>query len=458
MSKDKKEKNTNIKGGGEQSSKQKPKKNSQGNSAFWGIVVLAIVAIAGLYFMNNKNIHLPIKNNSGSSAEMKKVSDKEGADIKKMIEDNKDVFFGQEAKVSINKIEKGDGIIKVGLTVNGDEAPFYLTDSKKLILQVVPIEKITKGKNKVLEGVEIKKGQVVINDKLKEAVKNFINNYLIQGGGKDAKVEIGKISKEDGLIKVSITLQGQEQPIYLTPNGSKVAFRVISLDGYKKEVVAQQAAQKKAAEVSEENKNDRPQVDIFVMSYCPYGTQFEKGIIPVLRLLKDKIDARIRFVDYAMHNKKELDENVVQYCIQKNTPDKFYDYLECFLEEGKSKECVQKTGIDAKGLADCSDATDKQFKVSENFKDKSTWKGQFPTFDIDKADNAKYGVQGSPTLIINGQKIQPAGRDSKHLLEAVCSGFKNPPAECQKDLSSKSPSVGFGSGTTSGGSGGGCGQ
>lgn len=458
MSKSRKEKKTNTEKEKQHISGQKSKNNSQGNGIFWGIVILAIVASAGLYFMNNKNIQLPIKNNSGSSAEMKKVSGREDKEIRKMIEDNKDIFFGQETNVSVNKIEKGDGIIKVGLTVNGDEVPFYLTGSKKLILQVVPVEKITKGKNKVLEGAEIKKGQVVINDKLKEAVKNFINDYLIQGGGKDAKVEIGKIFKEDGLIKVSITLEGQDQPIYLTPSGSKVAFKVISLDDYKKEVATQQAAQKKAAEVSEENKNDRPQVDIFVMSYCPYGTQFEKGIIPVLRLLKDKIDARIRFVDYAMHNKKELDENVVQYCIQKNTPDKFYDYLECFLEAGKSEECVKRTGIDADRLASCSDTIDKQFKVSENFKDKSTWKGRFPTFDIDKADNAKYGVQGSPTLIINGQKIQPAGRDAQHLLEAVCSGFKNPPAECQKELSSKTPSAGFGSGTISGGSGGGCGQ
>ncbi len=458
MSKTKKEKKTNAGEEKKQTSHQTIKKSPQGNGIFWGIVVLAIVAIAGLYFMNNKNIQWPIKNSGKVSIEMKKVSGKEDKEIRKMIEDNKGVFFGQETKVSIDKVEKGDGVIKVDLTVDGDEVPFYLTNNKKLILQLVPVQKITKGKSKVLEGVEVKKGQVVINDKLKEAVTNFINNYLIQGSGKDVKVEIGKISKEDGLIKIITTLQGREQPVYLTPSGSKVAFRVIGLDDYKKEVAAQQAAQKKAATVNEENKNDRPQVDVFVMSYCPYGTQIEKGIIPVLRLLKGKIDARIRFVDYAMHDKKELDENVTQYCIQKNTPEKFYDYLECFLEAGKSKECVKKTGIDAEKLAECSDATDKKFKVSENFNDKSTWKGQFPTFNIDKADNTKYGVKGSPTLVINGQKIQPLGRDSKHLLEAVCSGFKNPPIECQKDLSSKSPSFGFGSGATSGGSGGGCAQ
>ncbi len=424
---------------------------------------------------------------SGSMA----MDSTEKSDIGKIIKDNKNILFSENSRLEINEIEKNDGIIVVNLTIDGNKVPFYLTNGKKLILQVVPVEKITKGKNKVLEGAEIKKGQVVINDKLKEAVKNFINNYLIQGGGKDIKVEIGKISKEDGLIKVNTTLQGEDKPIYLTPSGSKIAFQVISLDDYKKEIIAQREAQKKAAKVSAENKNDKPTVDLFVMSYCPYGTQIEKGILPVLNLLKDKIDSKIRFVDYAMHGQKEIDENLLQYCIQKEEPNKINNYLKCFLENGDSKKCLKENGLseDVKKnnnydkqtffskittwfkkiftgnkndkmakIKHCIEQTDKRFKVSENFKDKSTWKGQFPTFDIDKADNAKYGVQGSPTLIINGQKIQPAGRDAKHLLESVCSGFKNPPAECQKELSSKTPSAGFGSGATSGGSGGGCAQ
>jgi len=60
-------------------------------------------------------------------------------------------------------------------------------------------------------------------------------------------------------------------------------------------------------------------------------------------------------------------------------------------------------------------------------------------------------------LVINGQKIQPAGRDAQSLLNAICSGFKNPPKECQEKLSTKQPSAGFGSGSSTS-SGGGCGQ
>jgi hypothetical protein len=69
------------------------------------------------------------------------------------------------------------------------------------------------------------------------------------------------------------------------------------------------------------------------MSYCPFGTQAEKGILPVVNLLKDKIDFKVKFVNYAMHGKKEIDENNLQYCIQKEEPNKYNSYLTCFLKE-----------------------------------------------------------------------------------------------------------------------------
>jgi hypothetical protein len=36
-----------------------------------------------------------------------------------------------------------------------------------------------------------------------------------------------------------------------------------------------------------------------------------------------------------MHDKKEIDENNKQYCIQKEQNDKYSDYLKCFLEADK---------------------------------------------------------------------------------------------------------------------------
>lgn len=206
-----------------------------------------------------------------------------------------------------------------------------------------------------------------------------------------------------------------------------------------------QAEQDKLAGIP---KTAKPVVDMFVMSHCPFGTQIEKGMLPVSELLGDKAEINVRFVYYAMHGQKELDEQLNQYCIQKEQNEKFNDYLTCFLEAGEGASCLDKTSIDKDMMNTCVESTDAEFKVTEKFNDKSTWlSGRYPLFDVEKELNTKYSVGGSPTLIINGQEAR-AGRDSASLLKAVCAAFENAPEECNTELSSAQPSPGFGYSTT----------
>lgn len=192
------------------------------------------------------------------------------------------------------------------------------------------------------------------------------------------------------------------------------------------------------------DKLEKPKVELFVMSHCPYGTQIEKGILPVADLLGDKIDFNVKFVYYAMHGEKELNEQMLQYCIEKDQNSKYTTYLKCFLKEGNSDECVSEVGIDKAALDACVAQADTEFKITEKFNDKSTWSGgSYPPFDIYKTENEEYGVGGSPTLVINGV-IAQTGRDPASLLEAICTGFTNKPAECSVALSSETPSPGFG--------------
>ena len=92
----------------------------------------------------------------------------------------------------------------------------------------------------------------------------------------------------------------------------------------------------------------------------------------------------------------------------------------------------------------CIDETDAEFNVTGMYGDEATWlNGRFPLFNVNKDLNQKYGVQGSPHIVING--VAPdAGRDSASLLSAVCSSFTTQPAECGTQLSSASPTPGFG--------------
>lgn len=194
-------------------------------------------------------------------------------------------------------------------------------------------------------------------------------------------------------------------------------------------------------------KKDKPEVELFVMSQCPYGTQIEKGIIPVIETLGSKVSFAVKFCDYAMHGEVEIKEELQQYCIETEQNNKYLGYLKCFLEAGKSDECVTSTGVDKAKLSACIAATDEKYQVTKNFADKTTWKGNYPTFNVFKDAVDKYGVAGSPTLVINGV-VASSARDSASLLDAVCTGFKVKPAECSTKLSLTSPTAGFGFSTT----------
>ncbi len=189
------------------------------------------------------------------------------------------------------------------------------------------------------------------------------------------------------------------------------------------------------------NKN-KTKIELFVMSYCPYGTQAEKGIIPVIKTLGNNVDFKLRFVYYSMHGQKELNENLRQYCIQKEQPSKLLDYLTCFLKEGKSNECLTNLKIN---IESCMNKADEEFNITSNYENRATWlNGRFPLCNIDKALNNEYEIRGSPTLIINGKQARPSSRSPQAYLNIICDAFTNKPPACNQSLSNTAYSPGFG--------------
>ena len=193
-------------------------------------------------------------------------------------------------------------------------------------------------------------------------------------------------------------------------------------------------------------KSDRPKVELFVMSYCPYGLQMEKAYVPAWQLLKDKADMDVKFVSYAMHGLKEVEENTRQYCIQSEQTAVFGAYLNCFTVSGDAQSCADSTGVNKNKMNACVDKTNKKFGIMEKFNDQATWlSGQFPLYPIHDDLNQKYGVQGSPTLVINGAQVD-VSRTPEAVKQAICAGFNNPPAECNQTLSTLAYQPGFGAG------------
>jgi len=278
---------------------------------------------------------------------------------------------------------------------------------------------------------------------------DYINNNLLEEGETASLVSI---TEKSGLYKIQLKINNQEYPSYVTKDGKFLFPFDILGEGIDLESDLTQTG----GTSTEVPKSDKPDVKLFVMSYCPYGLQAQKMFLPVYDLLKDKADMGVYFVYYIMHGEDEIDENLTQYCIQKEEKEKFSDYLSCFVVSGDSEDCLSQANINETKLSSCIAETDSQYSVTEKYNDQSTWlSGAYPLFDVDLELNQEYSIGGSPTVIINDQVVNVNPRSPEKFKEVVCQSFNSPPEECSQTLSDEVASTGIGGGTGSS-SGGSC--
>ena len=266
----------------------------------------------------------------------------------------------------------------------------------------------------------------------------YINTNLLQG---QAVAELASAEESAGLYNLKLDINGQLIDGYVTKDGKLFFPQAIDLN---EEIVAPTApAQAAAPEVI---KSDKPKVELFVMSHCPYGTQAEKGILPAVDELGDQIDFELKFVYYAMHGEIEISEQKKQVCIQKEYPEQYNDYLKCFLEVGDAEaaQCMSGLEIGANVIDDCEAELDEEFGITAAFEDQDSWlSGRYPLFNVHKTENDLYGVGGSPTLVINGQQAN-SGRSPAQYLSTICAAFNDAPEACGAELNTQSYGPGFG--------------
>ncbi|RLG16031.1 hypothetical protein DRN63_04665 [Nanoarchaeota archaeon] len=197
-----------------------------------------------------------------------------------------------------------------------------------------------------------------------------------------------------------------------------------------------------ACRIVEENLNKSKvvKVDLYVMSYCPFGRQMEGVVYPVKKLLKDKLEVRPYFILYpqcssqngcetkevdgenvtlwAMHGDKELEENKRQACIYKYLgEDIWWEYVHCFNENSDPSTCMEQLGIDASAINNCIES-----------------KGTTLLY-YDQLACSKANAWGSPTVFINGDPYT-GSRDPESFKDFVCRYFIEKPAECSQELGS----------------------
>ena len=286
-------------------------------------------------------------------------------------------------------------------------------------------------------------------DEVGKKVIEYINNNLVQPGTSASLVSVNDMGT---YYEIITSYMGQQIPVYASKDGKVMFLNAISMTESQQTRTTTQTTQQTSHEIP---KRDRPEMKVFIMSYCPFGIQAVKALLPVMKLLDGKADITIHYVDYIMHGEKEVYENLREYCIQKEQKDKFHDYMLCFVQSGDYQKCLNEAKVDVDKLNVCMNKTDEKYNVTKYYQDRSTWYGgRYPPFLVEKDLNDKYNVEGSPTVVINDKKVR-VDRSPEAFKQAVCQAFTNPPEECNQTLSTEVASPGIGpltGGSTSSGS------
>ena len=161
----------------------------------------------------------------------------------------------------------------------------------------------------------------------KDVGQKLLDLYSSQGV---TGLTLDSVKEVSGVYQVNFKYQGAVVPVYITKDASLVG----SLTAFPVSNGTASASTTNTASAAQIPKSDKPKLELFVMAYCPYGTQAEKGFIPFIEAFSKKVDAKIRFVHYTMHGDKEVAEENTQVCIREEQPTKYLSYLREFLAEG----------------------------------------------------------------------------------------------------------------------------
>jgi protein-disulfide isomerase len=259
---------------------------------------------------------------------------------------------------------------------------------------------------------------------------------LLNQNSPDAIFQLTERVVENGIYKVTgdiVDSQGSEQiVVYTTVDGAFLFPQIIPLEQ------ESQPVQSQPQPTPTVPKSDVPVVELYIFSYCPAGSAALDTFSEVADLLKDDADFDVKFFS-DMHGEYELQQNMVQECIQKVAPDKEWVYFKQFLETVYT-ECSQMRSVDCDKdasielMESIGIDSDSVFECVENDGDEY--------YNKDKADASALQLRYSPSIVINGVYLGNIDRSPDGIKAAVCSSFNIPPEKCSEILSQQSNSAG----------------
>jgi len=178
--------------------------------------------------------------------------------------------------------------------------------------------------------------------------------------------------------------------------------------------------------------DNKPQIDFFVMSYCPYGNIAEEAIEPVYQNLKDKAIFNPRYIvskksdgTYnSLHGVQEFNQDIRELCVNKYMGiDKYFKFVLAMNKACSSSNADTCWEAVAEGLG----LDTAKIKTCE--KDEAA-----AMADKEIAATQALKVSGSPTVFIDGVKYGGA-RTPAGYQESLCAAYETAPPECGTQLS-----------------------
>lgn len=292
--------------------------------------------------------------------------------------------------------------------------------------------------------------------KINEIKEIFEGYYYLQTG---EQTTLRYISAEDlgSLVLLTYkTSDGSPLKIYTTKDYKYLIQNAAPTKDIKKSVedAIQELASVQENQMKETPKSDKPEVKLFIMSFCPYGNVAEQAFNSVVDTLGDAFTLEPVYIIYDETVNPSYNAQNTEYCMvdEQNVA---YCSLHGINElmQGVREIAVYKlygVGI----WADYVGTVDRQCSL-QNIE--NCWKTAAEGMNLSVSDIEAYYNEhlyeiladqkektfsfakfGSPSIIINGKDYN-GGRTSEAFKTAVCNAFTTLPEDCNITLSQGEP-------------------
>jgi glutaredoxin len=175
------------------------------------------------------------------------------------------------------------------------------------------------------------------------------------------------------------------------------------------------------------------QLQVFIMSDCPYGKEAVKALNTVENNFGDNLDFEIHYIASeqgdgfnSLHGQYEVDENIKQLCVKEHSPDVWFDYMLCRSVNGIKNvdwnACATEANVDIDAVSACFEGDEGANLLREDI----------------KIANA-LGISASPTWMANN-RYQFSGIDAETVKTNFCQ-YNQGVAGCENVLSTDTGGV-----------------